>query len=663
MVEAGHAVYTDRFHELAMLVPHLVTPENKSIGRYIYGLTPQIRGMVAATKPTTIQKAGTLIDEAIRNGSLKNTEKRGNGGDPSRDRNVKDDNKSTRTGNTFATTANPLKPPWHLAKDCRVVPRMVNPVNAKNPTAARGDVVRSVHAGAEEARQDPNIVTGTFTLNNHYATTLFDSSTDYSFVSTTFTPLLGIKSSNLGFGYENEIASGHLVEINKVIRGCKPEIKGHTFDIDLIPFRSESFNVIIGIDWLSKHKAKIIFHAKVVRILLRNGKTLRVVGENPEEKVRHLRSAKAKEQKKEDIVVVRNFPKVFLNDLLGLPPNQEIEFHIDLIPRAISVTKSPYRLAPSEMEELSGQLKELQDKGFIRPSSFPWGATVLFVKKKDGSFGMCIDYRELNKLTIKNHYPLLRIDDLFNQLQGLHYFSKIDLRSGYHQLRVHEDDISKTTLITRYGHFEFTVMPFGLTNAPAIFMDLMNQVCIPYRDKFMIMFIDDILIYSRTQEEHEMNLGIAKSLTILPQKSKTFDWGEEQEKAFQTLKDKLVKEGQLIGLELVQETTKKISQIKDRLKAARDRQKRYDDKRRKLLEFSVAYRLRLPVELNDIHDTFYVSNLKKFLADPTLQIPFDEIRVNAKLNFMEEPMEILKREFKKLKQSRIAIVKVRWNSK
>ncbi|GKF91853.1 putative reverse transcriptase domain-containing protein, partial [Tanacetum coccineum] len=193
-------------------------------------------------------------------------------------------------------------------------------------------------------------------------------------------------------------------------------------------------------------------------------------------------SAKASDKKQEEIVVVRYFLEVSPDDLSGLP----IEFLIELIPRAMPVAKSPYRLAPSELEELSGQLKELQDKGFIRPSSLPWGAPVLFVKKKDDSFRMCIDYRELNRLTVTNRYPLPRIDDLFDQLQGLQFFSKIDLRSGYHQLRVHEGDIPKTAFRTRYGHFEFTVMPFGLTNAPAIFMDLMNRVCRPYPDKFVI---------------------------------------------------------------------------------------------------------------------------------------------------------------------------------
>ncbi|GJZ48041.1 putative reverse transcriptase domain-containing protein [Tanacetum coccineum] len=164
------------------------------------------------------------------------------------------------------------------------------------------------------------------------------------------------------------------------------------------------------------------------------------------------------------------------------------------------------------MQELSNQLQELRDRGLIQPSTSPWGAPILFIKKKDGSFRMCIDYRELNKLTVKNRYPLPRIDDLFDQLQGSSVYSKIDLRSGYHQLRVKDEDIPKTTFITRYGHYKFQVMPFGLTNAPAVFIDLMNRVCKPYLDKFVIVFIDDILIYSRNKEEHEDHLRIILEL-------------------------------------------------------------------------------------------------------------------------------------------------------
>ncbi|GKE34211.1 putative reverse transcriptase domain-containing protein [Tanacetum coccineum] len=182
------------------------------------------------------------------------------------------------------------------------------------------------------------------------------------------------------------------------------------------------------------------------------------------------------------------------------------------MPGAALVARAPYRLAPSEMQELCNQLQELADRGFIRPSTSPWGAYVLFVKKKDESLRMCIDYRELDKLIVKNRYPLPRIDDLCDQLQGSSTYSKIDLRSGYHQLRVRDKYIPKTAFRTWYGHYEFQVMPFGLTNEPAVFMDLMNRVCKPYLDKFVIVFIDDILIYSRNKEEYADHLRIILEL-------------------------------------------------------------------------------------------------------------------------------------------------------
>nr|GFB69470.1 putative reverse transcriptase domain-containing protein [Tanacetum cinerariifolium] len=215
---------------------------------------------------------------------------------------------------------------------------------------------------------------------------------------------------------------------------------------------------------------------------------------------------KSEKKRLEEVPIVQNFPEVFPEDLPGLPPTRPVEFQIDLVPGDAPVARAPYRLMPFEMKELAEQLKELSDKGFIRPSSSPWGASVLFVKKKDRSFWMCIDYRELNKLTVKNRYPLPRIDDLFDQLQGFSVYSKIDLRSGYHQLRVREEDIPKTAFRTRYGHYEFQVMSFGLTNTPAVFMDLMNRVCKPYLDKFVIVFIDDIHIYSKDEKEHEEHL-------------------------------------------------------------------------------------------------------------------------------------------------------------
>nr|GFC08087.1 putative reverse transcriptase domain-containing protein [Tanacetum cinerariifolium] len=226
------------------------------------------------------------------------------------------------------------------------------------------------------------------------------------------------------------------------------------------------------------------------------------------------KEAKDKSERKrlEDVPIVKDFLKFFPEELPGIPLARQVESQIDLVPGTAPVARAPYRLAPFEMKELAEQLQKLSDKGFIRPSSSLCGASVLFVKKKDGSFRMYIDYRKLNKLTVKNRYPLPRYDDLFDQLQGSSVYSKIDLRSGYHQLRVREEDILKTAFRTRYGHCEFQVMPFGLTNAPAVFMDLINRVCKPYLDKFMIVFIDDILIYSKNKEEHEGHLKLILEL-------------------------------------------------------------------------------------------------------------------------------------------------------
>ncbi|GJS88946.1 putative reverse transcriptase domain-containing protein [Tanacetum coccineum] len=375
------------------------------------------------------------------------------------------------------------------------------------------------YAVGENPQQNPNVVAGTFLLNNHYACILFDSGAEKSFVSSAFTSFIDIAPIALNTSYEIELADGKVVSTNTVLRGCTLTLYNHIFKIDLLPTRLGSFDVIIGMDWLSCHRAIIDCCEKIIRIPLSNGKILEVQGERPEKDPGSLACIKADEKKLDDIQIVRDFSEVFPDDLSGLPPVRELEFRVDLIPGASPVVKSPYRLAPSEMLELSNQLKELQEKGFIRPSHSPWGAPVLFVKKKDGAMRMCIDYRELNKLTIKNRYPLPRIDDLFDQLQGACCFSKIDLRSGYHQLRVREEDIPKTAFRTRYGHFEFTVMPFGMTNAPAIFMDLMNRVCKPYLDKFVIVFIDDILIYSKSEEEHEVHL---KTILDLLKKEKLY---------------------------------------------------------------------------------------------------------------------------------------------
>ncbi|GJS17847.1 putative reverse transcriptase domain-containing protein [Tanacetum coccineum] len=697
--------------------------------------------MVAATEPSTIQKAvqiaGTLTDETLRNGSIKkNPKKRGNKGEPSKDRNGRDDNKRTRTGNAFTTTANPVRReytgttpkctacnfyhppeapcrtcfncnrPGHFAKDYRVVPRNINPINARNPTArayyeydstdhiktacpklnqaqrlggnhqnqvvavnggqGRGNNDKQARGrvfmlGVEEARQDPNIITGTFTLNNHYAITLFDSGADYSFVSTTFIPLLGIVPSDLGFSYEIEIASGQLVEFNKVIKGCKLEIEGHVFDINLIPFGSGSFDIIIGMDWLSNNKAEIICHEKVVRIPLLDGKVLRVIRERSEEKMRHLRSAKTKEQKQEEILVVRDHPKVFPDDLSGLPPNREIEFRIKLEPGAIPVAKSPYRLAPSEMEELSGQLKEIQDKevqflGYVingggihvDPSQIKavknWEAPR--TPSEVRSFLGLGEEQENTFQTLKGKLcdaPVLALPDrpedfmgdvrtlIMDEAHKLKYYVHPGADKMYYDLR----DRLRLNIKGRLAYCSNLRFP-NRNGKSAHFLPMredykmdglarlyLNEIVARHGVPILIISDRDSRFTSRFWKSMQEALGtrLDMSTAYHPQ-----------------IDGQKVGEGQLIGPELVQETNKKISQIKDRLKAARDRQKSvvcFGKKRKLAPRFvgpfeiveKVGLVLRLPKELNGVHDTFHVSNLKKCLADPTLQVPLDEIQV------------------------------------
>jgi hypothetical protein len=208
----------------------------------------------------------------------------------------------------------------------------------------------------------------------------------------------------------------------------------------------------------------------------------------------------------DQVPVVCEYPDVFREELPGMPPNQDIEFIIELIPGTAPIAQRPYRMNPQELEELKKQLADMLSKGLIRSSASPWGSPVLFVDKRDGTIRFCVDYRKLNDVTIKNKYPLPKIEDLFDQLNGAKVFSKIDLRTGYHQLKVHESDIPKTTFTTCCSLFEYTLMSFGLTNAPAYFMNLMNKVFMKFLNKFVVVFIDDILVYTKTEEEHTEHL-------------------------------------------------------------------------------------------------------------------------------------------------------------
>ncbi|GJS33799.1 putative reverse transcriptase domain-containing protein [Tanacetum coccineum] len=321
--------YTARFHKLVRLVPHMVTPESQRVNRYILGLAPEIKPHVTASEPATIQgavsMANRLTTDGIKDELFKKKENAGNkrrSNDQNKNQGRDDRKKRQRTGGNFALTV--------------------------------------LEQGVAEAPQDPNVVTGTFSLNDHFAIVLFDSGADYSSISTKFLPLINMKPSVISPGYEIEIASGVIVETNKIIRGCRLELEGHTFIIDLIPFGYGSFDVVVGMDWLSKLRAKIVCYEKIVQIPLSNRDILEVHGERPEGNLKQLKTMKVNELKLKDIPVVREFPGVFPKELLGLPPSHEMEFRIDIIHGVVPVAKSPYCLVPTKMQELSNQLKELE---------------------------------------------------------------------------------------------------------------------------------------------------------------------------------------------------------------------------------------------------------------------------------------------------------------
>nr|GEW86745.1 hypothetical protein [Tanacetum cinerariifolium] len=583
-------------------------------------------------------------------------------------------------------------------------------------------------------------------------------------------------------GYDVELADGGIIWVNTLIRSCTLNFINHPFNIDLMPVEMGSFDVIIGMDWLVKYHAVIVCDKKLVRVPF--GDEILIVhgdGSNngPESRLNIISCTKTQRYLLKGF---QDFPEVFPEDLSGIPPTRQVEFQIDLVPGATLVAWVPYRLAQSEIKELSDQLKELAGKGLIRSSSSPWGAPVLFVKKKDGSFWMCIDYRELNKLTVKNRYPLPRIDDLFDQLQGSSVYSKIDLRSGYHQLRVQEEDISKTAFRTRYRHYEFQNKQEHEEHLKLI-LELLKKEQLYAKLSKLEFWIPKVQFLGHVID--------SQGIHVDPKVK--FDWGEKQEAAFQIIKQKLcsalilalpegsedfvfycdasikglgavlmkrekviaygsrqlkvheknytthdlelgavvfalkiwrhylkgkcsgcrvepegtnyaitsscisndywfrspqtnfrgldgvneTKKPQLTVPELIHETTKKIVQIKQIIQATRDRQKSYADVRRKLIEFQVGDRVMLKVsplkgvvrfgkqgKLNlRVHSTFHVSNLKECLSDEPLAISLDEVHIDDKLRFVEEPVEVMDREAKRLKQSRIPIIKVQWNSR
>ncbi|KAM6576973.1 hypothetical protein CsatB_028810 [Cannabis sativa] len=358
--------------------------------------------------------------------------------------------------------------PRHLKKNCPKGQKKENQVaQARVFALTRG-----------EAATSNTVVSGQVSIYGLPCNVLFDFGATHSYIATRIIDSIDKPCDLLRCGIVTELPSGETMLSTRRMREVPIIIKSKELMGNLIELEIKEYDVILRMDWLSSHGAIINCRKKLVVF----------------------------ETKAGSVNFQRSFQKIFPEDLPGLPPDREVEFIIELARGTNPISKAPYRMAPNELKKLKIQLQELLDKGFIRPSNSPWGAPVLFVKKKDGSMRMCMDYRELNKMTIKNKYPLPRIDDLFDQLQGSTVFTKIDLRSGYHQLKVRKEDIPKRAFKTRYGHYEFLVMSFGLTNSPAAFMDMMNRVFKEYLDKFVVVFIDDILIYSKTMEEHKEHL-------------------------------------------------------------------------------------------------------------------------------------------------------------
>nr|GEW83786.1 putative reverse transcriptase domain-containing protein [Tanacetum cinerariifolium] len=732
--------YTERFNELALMCPRMVKPERVKVDAYIRGLTDNIKGEVTSSRPVNLNKAVRMAHKLMDQKAQARDERilEGKKGKWESFQNGNSSGKGNQRDNSLYDQVPQVWKDWAQVKVLNRCPKKVKQEEVR-------EVCGRAYAIKDAEPKGLNVVTGKFLLNNRYAFILFDSASDRTFVDTRFSSMFDIDPF---------------------------------FEIVLMPIELGTFDVVIGMDWLVKHDAVIVYGERVVRIPYGN-KMLIVVSDKD----------KSKEKRMKDVPEIHDFPEVFLEELPRLPQPRQVEFRIDLVPRAAPVSRAPYILALSEMKEFSVQLQELLKKGIIHPSSSPWGAPVLFVKKKDGSFRMCIDYRELNKLIVKTRYPLLRINDLFDQLQALPegiedfmVYCDASLKSyravlmqrekviayASRKMKVHEENYTTQDLGLGAVVFAFRLWKFKELNlrqrrwiellsdydceiryhlgkenvvADALSQKEMDK---PLRVQALMMTIHNDLPKS-LQEALGTNLDM--STVYHPQTD------GQSERTIQTLEDMLracvidfrsswdrhlllvefsynnsyhtsikatpyealygrkcrshvcwseVRDSQLIGPELIRDMTEKIFQIKNRLLATCSHQKSYADKRAKPLEFKVgdmvllkvspwkgavrfgkhgnlspryiglfkilarvgpvAYTLELPEELKGIHSTFHVSNLKKCLAEGDVVIPLDEIQLDDKLHMIEKPMEVVDREVKRLRQSRIPIVKVHWNS-
>ncbi|XP_028106251.1 uncharacterized protein LOC114305367 [Camellia sinensis] len=431
---------------------------------------------------------------------------------------IRDCPQGNRQNNNKAVTSSVGSAPTSNTKS------VAKPANNKD-TTRQGRVFVLVPGDVQNIA---TVVSGTFMVHCYSAHVLFDSSSTHSFVSKLFVQHLDKSKENLSYMLCVSSHLGDSMICASVYFACELQLEDIRVYANLLPLDLTYFEIILGMDWLSEYGATIDCLNKQISFhppgqpesifqgcgvtsppyLVSTAKACKLIQKGCLGYLCSILEGQVMNESIDHISVVCEFSDVFPKELPGELIDREIEFTIEVASGTQPISKTPYRMSPVEMKELKIQLQDLLDKGFIRPSVSPWGAPVLFVKKNDGTLRLCIDYRELNKVTIKNKYPLPRIDDLFNQLQGAQVFSKNDLRPGYHQLKAKADDVEKTAFRTRYGHYEFLVMPFGVTDAPAAFMDLMNRVFEPYLDEFVVVFIDDILIYSKNAEAYEGHLRL-----------------------------------------------------------------------------------------------------------------------------------------------------------
>jgi hypothetical protein len=348
-------------------------------------------------------------------------------------------------------------------------------------------------------------MTGTFSINHHPVIVLFDSGATHSFISKECGIKVGLDIYPTNEDYKITTPGGKTL-LNQICMKVPLLLGNQLMKTDLLLLDLKGMDVLLGMNWMAQHHVSLDISSRTVEIdSLEHEPTILYL---PQPQYLNSCTYAISEVKLKDIPIICEYPDVFPDDLPGMPPDRDIEFIIELQPGTAPISKKSYRMPPNELVELKIKLQDLLDKGFIHPSASPWGCPALFVKKKDNSLRLCVDYRPLNAVTIKNKYPLPRIDILFDQLAGAKVFSKIDLRSGYHQIKIRPSDVPKTAFSTRYGLYEYLVMSFGLTNAPAYFMYLMNSVFMQELDKFVVVFIDDILIYSKNPTDHAQHLHV-----------------------------------------------------------------------------------------------------------------------------------------------------------